>query len=125
MNEFGSSGRGMHGWRTVMNMAGRQESGAARRRRRARTAWTRRSDQDVLDTAEDTLEEVRPRTRGDCREGIRPCPFLGCQYHALHSLVVPTDGSRPRLDLALIAKLDETNSCHLDVQEGLVDPFDG
>lgn len=23
----------------------------------------------------------RPQTRGDCAEGLRPCPFIGCRYH--------------------------------------------
>lgn len=23
----------------------------------------------------------RPRTRGDCVDGPRPCPFVGCKYH--------------------------------------------
>lgn len=124
MNDFGRMGRGMEGRRTVMNAASRPESGGARRRRRARAAWGRPSEQDLMGESLTTLEEVRPQTRGDCREGIRPCPFLSCQFHALHALVVPVDGGRPRLDLALVAQLDETNSCHLDVEEGLVAPFD-
>lgn len=30
-----------------------------------------------------TPEEValRPRTRGDCEDGLRPCPFVGCKHH--------------------------------------------
>ncbi len=124
MNRFGRMGKGMHGWRTVMNMAGRQESGGARRRRRARSSWGRQPAGEALDESMDTLEDVRPQTRADCRQGIRPCPFLSCQFHALHTLVMPTDGTAARLDMALVAKLDERNSCHLDVQEGLVKPFD-
>lgn len=28
------------------------------------------------------LEGVkRPRTRGECREMVRPCPFVACKYH--------------------------------------------
>lgn len=25
--------------------------------------------------------EIRPRKRGDCEDGIRPCPWVGCRYH--------------------------------------------
>lgn len=25
----------------------------------------------------------RPRTRGDCRNGIRPCPYVGCRHHLM------------------------------------------
>jgi hypothetical protein len=27
------------------------------------------------------LERLRPRTRGDCIDGPRPCPFAGCRWH--------------------------------------------
>lgn len=27
------------------------------------------------------VEESRPRTRGDCAEGRRPCPFVSCRHH--------------------------------------------
>jgi hypothetical protein len=27
------------------------------------------------------LERVRPRTRKDCADGIRPCPFISCRHH--------------------------------------------
>ena len=124
MNEWARTGRGMNHWRTVMNSAGRSERGQRSVPRRARAGWGRRRPQDSTDETRDTLEDIRPKTRSDCRQGIRPCPFLACQYHALHALVIPEDGTRPRLDMALIAKLDATNSCHLDVEEGLVEPFD-
>lgn len=26
-------------------------------------------------------EEQWPRTRADCEEGLRPCPWVGCRYH--------------------------------------------
>lgn len=25
----------------------------------------------------------RPKTRGECRNGLRPCPFASCRYHLL------------------------------------------
>lgn len=30
-----------------------------------------------------TVEAHRPRTRADCVDGPRPCPFVGCRYHLL------------------------------------------
>jgi len=30
---------------------------------------------------EDVSSLIRPRTRADCINGIRPCPFVGCAYH--------------------------------------------
>lgn len=29
----------------------------------------------------ETLDHDRPRTRGDCEGGPRPCPYVGCRYH--------------------------------------------
>lgn len=27
------------------------------------------------------LDAIRPRTRGDCVDGPRPCPWVGCRHH--------------------------------------------
>ena len=29
----------------------------------------------------DEMEWTRPRVRGDCLEGPRPCPWVSCRYH--------------------------------------------
>jgi hypothetical protein len=49
----------------------------------------------------------QPRTRGDCVDGPRPCPWLSCRYH----LGLPFEGKRR-----------SANTCSLDVadQGGLV-----
>lgn len=32
-------------------------------------------------------ERIRPLTRGQCRRGLRPCPWVSCRYHlAIRSL---------------------------------------
>lgn len=47
------------------------------------------TDTDVNDDANDELETAgdapltRPRTRGECRGGVRPCPWVSCRYHLL------------------------------------------
>jgi hypothetical protein len=32
-------------------------------------------------TIEFDLDDLRPRTRGECVHGVRPCPWVGCRYH--------------------------------------------
>jgi hypothetical protein len=126
MRRKGRMGARMQGWQTVLSVEapparivteerGTTEEGG----RRTRSAWRLKRRGDDLSEARESIEWLRPRTRRDCRDGIRPCPFLSCQHHTLHSLVIPPDGSAPRLDLALIANLDETNSCILDRTEAL------
>ena len=33
------------------------------------------------DDKEDLTEVQRPRKRGDCAGGMRPCPWVGCRHH--------------------------------------------
>lgn len=40
------------------------------------------------------LRIPRPRTRGECLEEARPCPWVGCRYHLL--LEVPAASDNPR-----------------------------
>lgn len=56
----------------------------------------------------------RPRTRGDCRFGARPCPWLSCRYHLAMEV---TSAGTVRLPHphASLAELEET--CVLDVAE--------
>lgn len=58
----------------------------------------------------------RPKKRGDCERGERPCPFVSCKYH-LALEVDPKRGSIkirfPDLD---VDELPET--CALDVADG-------
>jgi Sigma-70, region 4 len=32
-------------------------------------------------TREEVRDGVRPKTRGDCENGPRPCPWICCRYH--------------------------------------------
>lgn len=32
------------------------------------------------------LDALRPRTRGECANGVRPCPWAGCRHHLLLSV---------------------------------------
>ena len=58
---------------------------------------------------------TRPTTRGDCKDGIRPCPYVSCRHH-LYLHVKPNTGNldMPRPDLE---PWELSESCSLDVAE--------
>lgn len=58
-------------------------------------------------------EYDRPRTRGDCAGGERPCPWAGCRYHLLVD-VSPETGLL-KLQERELEELPET--CALDVAD--------
>lgn len=53
--------------------------------RRATTESMRHIPQKTLRAGAEEVAEVgdyeRPKTRGDCVDGERPCPFIACRYH--------------------------------------------
>ncbi len=58
----------------------------------------------------------RPKTRGDCAEVERPCPYVGCKFH-LYLDVNETNGSM-KLNFPSIGPDEMTSdSCSLDVAE--------
>ena len=59
-------------------------------RRLAREASAVEPDLNPVPEPEDLSE--RPRTRGDCADGPRPCPWVSCKYH-LYLDVDPETGS--------------------------------
>jgi hypothetical protein len=56
----------------------------------------------------------RPRTRGDCADGVRPCPFVSCRYHLF--LEVGQNGSikfnQPDVEVWEMAE-----SCAIDIAD--------
>lgn len=72
-------------------------------------------------TREEVRDGVRPRTRGDCEDGPRPCPWVGCRHHLL--VDVGEDGrllkSRPfdehDADSVAFSLLSMPETCALDV----------
>lgn len=59
--------------------------------------------------------EPRPRTRAECRDGPRPCPWVGCKWH-LYLDVNPATGAL-KLNFP-DRELDElVQTCALDVAE--------
>lgn len=56
----------------------------------------------------------RPATRGDCAEGLRPCPFISCKYHLF--LDVGISGS-VKLNFSDSDLSTLTETCSLDVAD--------
>jgi hypothetical protein len=42
--------------------------------------WLDDDDELLVEDGESIPEEM-PRTRGDCAEGMRPCPWVRCRFH--------------------------------------------
>lgn len=57
----------------------------------------------------------RPRTRGDCVDGDRPCPFVSCVHH-LYLDVSPRTGSI-KINFPDLEPDELSPSCALDVAE--------
>jgi len=87
-------------------------------KRRSRTIAARRlgrvdfSDGIQLDV---DLDAIRPKTRAECVDDERPCPWVGCKYH-LYLDVNPKTGSI-KLNFPDIEPEDMTDSCVLDIAD--------
>ena len=58
----------------------------------------------------------RPKTRGDCSAGPRPCPWVGCRHHLF--LNVTPKGTIQFLEGSDVAALaDMPDTCSLDVAD--------
>ncbi|MGI6681977.1 MAG: sigma factor-like helix-turn-helix DNA-binding protein [Myxococcota bacterium] len=97
-------------------------AGRARERhqgkRRSRTIAARRLGRvDFSDGIQwdEELEALRPKTRADCKDGERPCPWVGCKYH-LWMDVNPKTGSI-KINFPDIEPDEMAISCVLDVAD--------
>lgn len=62
-----------------------------------------------------------PRTRGDCRDGPRPCPWVRCRYHLALDVKEESGAITLNFPSKELSQLKET--CALDVAErGGVEP---
>ena len=61
------------------------------------------------------LEATRPRTRADCAEGERPCPYVSCKYN-LYVDVNPRTGS-VKMNFPDKELWEMENTCALDVAD--------
>ncbi|MBK7400165.1 MAG: hypothetical protein IPJ34_28905 [Myxococcales bacterium] len=98
-----------------------REQRRSRRKRdvRARTISVKRLSKAELERGrllypEDTAT-ARPRTRAECLEGERPCPFVSCQHH-LYLDVSPRTGAI-KLNFPDLEVWEMTETCALDVAD--------
>lgn len=61
------------------------------------------------------LNVIRPKTRGDCVGGHRPCPFVSCRHH-LYLDVNPRTGSL-KLNFPHLEPWELKETCSLDVAD--------
>jgi hypothetical protein len=59
------------------------------------------------------LTDERPRVRGDCAEGARPCPWIGCRHNLY--LDVNEETGTVKLNFPDLEPWEMTDSCSLDV----------
>jgi hypothetical protein len=95
------------------------EDGKRRRdRSRARTISIRRLSKAELNRGRMLFPETdywKPRTRAECRDMDRPCPFVSCKYH-LFVDVSPRTGAI-KLNFPDLEVWDLAESCSLDVAD--------
>ena len=94
-------------------------SGPRKNRRRRRTAPRTRSTIQLAKDSQRTQnghhEEQRPTDRSQCKDGIRPCPWVGCRHH-LYLDVNPENGSI-KFNFPDLEPWELTPSCSLDVTD--------
>lgn len=95
------------------------DEGKRRRdRSRARTISIRRLSKAELNRGRMLFPETdywKPRTRAECRDMDRPCPFVSCKYH-LYIDVHPVRGSI-KLNFPDVEVWEMTDTCALDVAD--------
>jgi hypothetical protein len=61
------------------------------------------------------IDEPRPRTRGECENDIRPCPWVACKHH-LYLDVNPETGSI-KINFPDLEPWEMSETCALDVAD--------
>jgi hypothetical protein len=93
---------------------GRQRRSRLRPKTIAGKRLTRAEIQEGLALLDDMFYE-RPKTRADCVDGPRPCPFVSCKYHLY--LDVKTETQSIKLNFPHLEVWELEHSCALDVSE--------
>ena len=74
-----------------------------------------REDKEEAQLILQALEQFRPRSRGECRNAPRPCPWVSCKYH-LYLDVAPQTGSI-KLNFPDLEVWEMSETCALDVAD--------
>ncbi len=77
--------------------------------------FTRRERDRLRELYPDDPNVTRPAVRGDCVDGPRPCPFVGCRWH-LYLEVLERSGAI-RLNFPDLEVDELTDSCALDIAD--------
>ncbi len=91
----------------VRKRKARPKTLSAKRLSPKEAAFARRLNQD------ETLFEEKPQTRGECRHGLRPCPYVGCRHHLFLDVNQETGSIKLNFPDKNVWELEET--CSLDV----------
>ena len=89
-----------------------------RKRSRSKTIAPKRLSKEELRLGailQHAPEVERPKTRGECASGARPCPFVSCKHH-LYLDVNPETGSI-KLNFPDLELEDMKDTCSLDVAD--------
>lgn len=98
-----------------------REQRRSRRKRavRARTISVKRMTKRELELGRllypDIEDGQRPKTRADCAEGSRPCPFVSCQHHLYLDVSARTGAIKVNFPDLDVWEMSET--CALDVAD--------
>ncbi len=87
-------------------------------RNRPRTIAGRRLSRAEIEEGIRLVDEMwyeRPKTRADCAEGPRPCPFVSCKYHLY--LDVKDDTHSIKLNFPHLEVWEMEHTCSLDLAE--------
>ncbi|MCC6648186.1 MAG: hypothetical protein IT374_21775 [Polyangiaceae bacterium] len=60
-------------------------------------------------------DHQKPRTRAECHEAMRPCPFVSCKYHLFLDVQARTGAIK--LNFPDLEVEDMTESCSLDIAD--------
>ncbi|MGB5368684.1 MAG: sigma factor-like helix-turn-helix DNA-binding protein [Polyangiales bacterium] len=105
----------------ALDEPGTEERRGRRKRRsraRARTISIRRLSKAELNRGRELYPESdywKPKSRSECKDMERPCPFVSCKYH-LYIDVHPVRGSI-KLNFPDIEIWEMTDTCALDVAD--------
>jgi hypothetical protein len=63
----------------------------------------------------------RPRTRGDCVDGPRPCPWVSCHYHLALEVAWATNARTPHVRVLFDPDdwTSDTPTCVLDIADAV------
>jgi hypothetical protein len=97
-----------------------REQRRSRRKRevRARTISVKRMTKRELEIGRALYPETdyyKPRTRNECAEGARPCPYVSCKHHLFLDVSARTGAIK--LNFPDLEVWDMTESCALDIAD--------